>query len=122
MRIASKLALVCVAGVSVLSGVALAASVTIDHPTQGETARSGTIAISVTLSPDFEPGREGWVEIWVDGNLTQTLKGTSGTATLSPGNHQIQARLVRLDHQPLRVPTQSEVVTVTVPIVDPQGN
>jgi hypothetical protein len=104
------------------ASVALGATVTLDKPVQGETASSGTITVSVSLSQDFQAGRDGWVQIWLDGALAMTLSGTSGKTTLAPGNHQIQARLVRLDHQPLRIPANSEQITMTIPAIDSRGN
>jgi hypothetical protein len=104
------------------AGVAFGATVTVDKPTQGQTNSGATVAISVSLSQDFQTGRDGWVQIWVDGSLATTLSATSGSVRLSPGDHQIQARLVDLDHHPLRVPANSERITVTVPAVDAEGN
>jgi hypothetical protein len=101
------------------SGVALGATVSIDQPTQGQTTHSGRVNVSVTLSPEFQPGRDGWVEIWVDGAHFMTLETNKGTLNLLPGNHQIQARLVTLDHQPLRIAANSTRVTITVPSVNP---
>jgi hypothetical protein len=101
--------------------VALGATVTIERPTQAETTSSGTVTVSVTLSDDFIAGQDGWVEIWVDGALVKTLKGTKGTVSLSPGNHNIQARLVNMQHRPLRVPAVSDRILVTVPSADPSG-
>jgi hypothetical protein len=102
-----------------LSGTALGATVTIDQPTQGQTTRSGRVEVSVSLSPEFQPGRDGFVELWVDGAYLVTLDGTKGTLNLVPGNHQIQARLVTLDHQPLRIAANSTRVKITVPSVSP---
>jgi hypothetical protein len=107
------------AAVLSISGVAFGATVTLDRPTQGETASSGTLTVSVSLSQDFQAGRDGWVEIWVDGVRAITLKGTRGQVNLKPGDHLIQARLVNLQHAGLRVRTYSDQVTVTVPTVDP---
>jgi hypothetical protein len=104
-----------------LSGVALGASVTLDRPTQGVTADDQHVVVAVSLSQDFQAGRDGWVEIWVDGSRFKTLTGTAETLTLSPGDHEIQARLVTLNREPLRVPANSEQVTVTLPTVDPHG-
>ncbi len=104
-----------------LAQVALGATVTIDRPTQAQTSSSGAVTVSVSLSDDFTAGQNGWVEIWVDGAFVATLKGTKGVVNLSPGNHQIQARLVNLQHQPLRVPAVSDRVLLTVPSVDPSG-
>jgi len=101
-----------------LSTVALGATVTIETPTQAETTESGLVDVTVSLSDDFQVGQDGWVELWVDGAWAMTLKGTTGTLTLSPGNHQIQARLVTLYHQPLRIPASSDRVLVTVPSVN----
>jgi hypothetical protein len=101
------------------SGVALGATVTIEKPTQAQTTRSGLVDVSVSLSDDFQAGQDGWVDLWVDGAYVMTLKGTKGTLNLSPGNHQIQARLVTLDHQPLRIAANSDRVLVTVPSVSP---
>jgi hypothetical protein len=111
---------ICLAALG-FAEVALGATVTLDHPTQGSTATSQAVAVSVSLSQDFQAGRDGWVEIWVDGARAKTLAGTADTLALAPGNHQIQARLVALNHEPLRVPANSEQVTVTVPTVDPHG-
>jgi len=102
-----------------LSGLALGATVSIDQPTQGRTTHSGRVNVSVSLSPEFQPGRDGWVELWVDGAYAVTLEGTKGLLELSPGNHQIQARLVTLDHQPLRIAANSTRITITVPSVSP---
>jgi len=108
-----------------LSGVALGATVTIDRPNEGDTtSSSGIVSIAVSVSDDFIPGQDGFVEIWVDGNFAIWLKGpdgTTGTVTLSPGNHTLQARLVTMYHQPLRVPAVSDRVLVTVPSMDPSG-
>jgi hypothetical protein len=112
----STIALLAVVGVSSL---ALGATVSIDKPTQGQTTRSGLVNVVVSLSPEFQPGRDGWVDLWVDGAYVKTLEGTKGTLDLSPGNHQIQARLVTLDHQPLRIAANSTRVTVTVPSMSP---
>ncbi len=102
-----------------LSGMALGATVHIDQPTQGQTTRSGRVNVSVSLSPEFQPGRDGWVEIWVDGAYLKTLEDTKGLIELLPGNHQIQARLVTLDHQPLRIAAHSTRITINVPSVSP---
>jgi hypothetical protein len=118
MRTLSALAAVSLAS---MSSAALAATVMLDKPRQGQTARSATMTVAVTLS-EFQAGKDGWVQIWLDGKLLQTLKGTSGKLTLPPGAHLVQARLVDLDQQPLRVPTSSDTITVTVEAVDPQGN
>jgi hypothetical protein len=75
--------------------------------------------VSVTLSLDFHPGKDGWVELWVDGAYAKTLEGTKGLLELAPGNHQLQARLVTLDHQPLRIAAHSTKITITVPSVSP---
>jgi hypothetical protein len=99
--------------------VALGATVHIDQPTQGQTTHSGFINVTVSLSPEFQPGRDGWVDLWVDGAYAKTLEGTKGTLDLLPGNHQIQARLVTLDHQPLRIAANSTKITITVPSVSP---
>jgi hypothetical protein len=101
--------------------VAAAATVTIDSPTQGEEVASGPCVVKVSLSEDFVLGQDGWVEIWVDGNWAAWFKETTGIVPLSPGSHQIQARLVNVYHQPLRVPAVSDRVQVIVPSVDPSG-
>jgi hypothetical protein len=101
------------------SGIAFGATVTIEKPTQAQTTRSGVVEVSVSLSDDFQAGTDGWVDLWVDGAYVMTLKGTKGTLNLAPGNHQIQARLVTLDHQPLRISANSDRVLVTVPSVSP---
>jgi hypothetical protein len=102
-----------------LPSVALAATVHIDQPTQGQTMRSGRVEVTVSLSPEFQPGRDGYVDLWVDGAYLMTLEGTKGMLNLHPGNHQIQARLVGLDHQPLRIAANSTRITITVPYVSP---
>ena len=103
------------------AGVALGATVTIDRPSQGSTAAGGTVTVAVSVSSGFQIGQDGWVQIWVDGRPTKVLAGTNGTVTMPPGDHEIQARLVNLKHQALRVPANSEQITVTVPIPDPHG-
>ena|SRR5450432_3911885 len=102
-----------------LSGVALGATVSIEKPTQSQTTLSGYVDVSVSLSDDFQAGRDGLVDLWVDGAYVLTLKGTKGQLNLSPGNHQIQARLVTMDHQPLRVPASSDRILITVPSANP---
>jgi hypothetical protein len=104
-----------------VSGAASAATVTIDRPTQSETTSSNNVMVSVSVSDDFVIGQDGWVELWVDGNFATWLKENTGVVTLQPGNHTIQARLVTIYHQPLRVPAVSDRVLVTVPSVDPSG-
>lgn len=113
MRTLTIVALLCV------SEMALGATVTIEKPTQSQTTRSGFVDVSVSLSDDFQAGQDGWVDLWVDGAYVVTLKGTKGTLNLSPGNHQIQARLVTLDHQPLRIAANSDRVLITVPSANP---
>ena len=103
------------------ASVALSATVSIDRPTQSETTSSNFVAVSVSVSDDFVVGQDGWVQLWVDGNWASNLQGTTGTLNLSPGNHNIQARLVTMYFQPLRVPAVSDRVLVTVPSADPSG-
>ncbi len=103
-----------------LSSAAFAATVTINKPTQGDTV-TNPVDVVVAVSTDFVVGKDGVVQVWVDGQALMILKGTSGTLQLAPGNHQIQARLVQLDGHALRVPTDSTQVTVTVPTVDPHA-
>jgi hypothetical protein len=104
-----------------VAGIASAATVTIDRPTQSETTSGTNVMVSVTVSDDFVIGQDGWVELWVDGNFATWLKESTGVVTLSPGNHTIQARLVTVYHQPLRIPAVSDRVLVTVPSADPSG-
>jgi len=103
-----------------LSSTAFAATVTINKPTQGDTV-SNPIDVAVSVSEDFVVGKDGVVQLWVDGAPSMTLKGTSGILQLTPGNHQLQARLIKLDGHSLRVPSDSAQVTVTVPTVDPHA-
>jgi len=105
-----------------LSSVALGATVTIDRPHQGLTTSSnGRVPVVVSVSYDFVPGQDGWVQLWVDGTFAMDLKGTDGVLSLAPGNHHIQARLVTIYYEPLRVPANSSLVRVTVPSMDPNG-
>jgi hypothetical protein len=109
------------AGVAFLmSSTALAATVTINKPTQGETV-SNPVNLAVSVSEDFIVGKDGVIQIWVDGAPAMTLTGTTGILQLKPGNHQLQARLMHLDGRSLRVPSDSAQVTVTVPTVDPSA-
>ena len=108
------------AAATLFSSTALGATVTINKPTQGETV-TNPIDLAVSVSQDFIVGKDGVVQIWVDGAPSVTLKGTSGILQLTPGNHQLQARLVHLDGHSLRVPSDSAQVTVTVPTVDPHA-
>ena len=103
-----------------LSSSALAATVTINKPTQGDTV-ANPIDLAVSVSQDFVVGKDGVVQIWIDGAPAVTLQGTTGVLQLRPGNHQLQARLVHLDGHALRVPSDSAQVTVTVPTVDPHA-
>jgi hypothetical protein len=105
---------------SALSATALAATVTINKPTQGDTV-SNPIDVSVAVSQDFVVGKDGVVQVWVDGAPAMTLQGTTGILQLKPGNHQLQARLIHLDGHSLRVPSDSAQVNVTVPAVDPSS-
>lgn len=102
-----------------MSGTALAANVTLTQPAQGETLKIGDVPIVVSTSDDFAIGKDGLVEIWVDGHPVMTLRGKSGSLRLGPGNHRIQAKLVGLNGEELRVPARSEQVTVTVADTDP---
>ena len=110
----------CIAAALLIPGTALAATVSISKPTQGDTVVS-PVAVEVSTSQDFAVGKDGAVELWVDGARIETLKGTTGTVQLAPGNHQLQARLVGNDGHPLRVPANSAQVTVTVPTIDPRA-
>jgi hypothetical protein len=103
-----------------LSNTALAATVTINKPTQGETV-ANPIELSVSVSQDFVVGKDGVIQMWVDGMPSMTLTGTTGRLQLAPGNHQLQARLVQPDGHALRVPSDSAQITVTVPTVDPHA-
>jgi hypothetical protein len=108
------------------SSMALGTNVTIDRPRQGQkVSSSGIVEVAVSVSYDFVPGKDGWVEIWVDANFVTWFRegATSGTVTLAPGSgsHNVQARLVDLYHQPLRVPAVSNIVKVIVPTPDPNG-
>ncbi len=103
-----------------LSNNALAATVTINKPTQGDTV-TNPIDLTVSVSQDFVVGKDGVVQIWIDGAPSMTLKGTTGILQLTPGNHQLQARLVQPDGHALRVPSDSAQITVTVPTVDPHA-
>ena len=102
------------------SSAAVAATVTINKPTQGETV-ANPVDLAVSVSQDFIVGKDGVIQIWIDGAPAMTLQGTTGILQLKPGNHQLQARLVHLDGHSLRVPSDSAQVTVTVPAVDPQA-
>lgn len=104
------------------SSLALGATVSLNQPAEGETMRGGTVTVIVSTSSDFKPGHDGWIELWVDGARAATLRGKSGQVVLQPGNHQLQARLVNLNHQPLRITANSDQITVTVPTQDPAGN
>jgi hypothetical protein len=103
-----------------LSSSALAATVTINKPTQGDTVNN-PIDLAVSVSEDFVVGKDGVIQLWVDGAMLTTLTGTTGVLQLKPGNHQLQARLVHLDGHSLRVASDSAQVTVTVPTVDPNA-
>ena len=100
------------------ANLAMAATVTIEKPGQGQTLAS-PIDVTVSVSTDFALGTDGTVELWVDGARFAALKGLSGRLSLTPGNHQLQARLIGPDGRALRVPTVSSQVQVTVPTVDP---
>ena len=104
----------------ILPNVALAATVTINTPSQGETVVS-PVDVAVSVSTDFIVGKDGVVQMWVDGSPVTTLKGTTGVLQLAPGNHLLQARLVHSDGHALRVPSDSAQVTVTVPTIDPHS-
>jgi hypothetical protein len=106
--------------VFLISSTAVAATVTINKPTQGDTV-TNPVDVAVSVSQDFVVGKDGVIQIWVDGVPSMTLKGTTGILQLQPGNHQLQARLVQPDGHALRVASDSAQVTITVPTIDPHA-
>jgi len=111
--------LLTVASAIIVSNFALGANVALTQPAQGETVKVGDVAVVVSTSDDFAIGKDGLVQIWVDGRPAMTLRGKSGSVRLGPGNHLIQAKLVGMNGEDLRVPARSEQVTVTVAEIDP---
>jgi hypothetical protein len=106
-------------GALAVSSYSLAANVALTQPAQGETLKVGDVIVVVSTSDDFAIGRDGLVEIWVDGYKATTISGKSTSIKLGPGNHRIQAKLVGMDGKDLRVPARSEQITVTVAEIDP---
>jgi hypothetical protein len=108
-------------GVCCLSGWASAANVILMQPTQGQTIPGENVSVVASVTEDFVVGKDGFIEIWVDGSRALTLTGKSGTLKLSPGNHQLQAHLVGPNQGALPIATNSEQVTVTVAQPDPRS-
>src|SRR5450755_3160567 len=93
-----------------LSGWASAATVHLTQPIQGQTVTDGNVIVVARVTDDFIIGKSGFIELWVDGHRSMALPAKNATLKLSPGSHQLQARLVGVDQKALAIPTDSEVV------------
>jgi len=103
------------------SALASAANVILTQPTQGQTVPDENVMVTVSVTEDFAIGKDGVVEIWVDGYRATTLTGKTGTVKLQPGSHQLQAHLVGPNHEALKIPANSEQVAIVVPQPDPRN-
>src|SRR5450432_2545615 len=62
-------------GVCWLSGWASAANVLLTKPAQGQTILDDSVVVVASVTEDFVVGKDGYVEIWVDGSRALALTG-----------------------------------------------
>ena len=90
-------------------GISLAQSIFIDAPAEGDTVTSPTVTMRMSVSSDFELGRDGRILIRVDGVRVLETQALRATITLLPGTHQVEAQLVDMRSRPISTSLPEQV-------------
>ncbi len=93
--------------------LSFAQNIFIDAPTEGETIYGPTMTLRMSVSSDFELGTDGRILIRVDGVPVMETAALRATVALSPGTHEVEARLVDRKSRPIQT-SQPEQVKVTM--------
>lgn len=92
--------------------LSFAQSIFIDSPSEGETLIGPTVTIRLSVA-DFDLGQDGRIRIQIDGYWVEDTKQPRATFAVSPGTHELEARLV--DRRGKRIDTAlPETVKFTV--------
>jgi len=89
--------------------ISFAQSIFIDAPAEGDTVTSPTVTLRMSVSSDFELGRDGRILIRVDGVRVLETQALRATIPLPPGTHQVEAQLVDMRSRPISTSLPEQV-------------
>lgn len=89
--------------------LSLAQNIFIDAPAQGATLTGPTVTLRMSVSNDFELGRDGRILIRVDGVRVLETEALRITIAVPPGTHQLEARLVDMRSRPISTSVPDQV-------------
>lgn len=98
--------------------VALAATLSIESPSQGDTLAGPSVTMRLRLSDDVALGKTARVQVSLDGHQLGLFSTDQPTVRVPTGTHELRATLVGVDGNPLRI-TAADAVTVTLPASAP---
>lgn len=83
----------------------------IDSPAEGDTVTSPTVVLRMSVSADFELGKDGRILIWVDGVRAFETQSLRTSIAIPAGTHELQAQLVDMRSRPIStsIPDQVKV-------------
>jgi|GEM_PF-6452232 len=81
--------------------LSFAQSIFIDAPAQGDTLTGSTVTLRMSVSNDFELGKDGRILIRVDGLRILETQALRATIAMPPGTYEVEAQLVDLRSRPI---------------------
>ncbi len=93
--------------------LSFAQNIFIDSPAEGDTLTGPTVTLRMSVSRDFEPGKDGRILIRVDGISVLETRALRATIAIPPGTHEVEARLVDMRSRPIST-SQPDQVKVTM--------
>ncbi|HXN42433.1 MAG TPA: hypothetical protein VN918_11630 [Myxococcaceae bacterium] len=91
--------------------ISFAQHIFIESPAQGDTVTSPTVFLRMSVSSDFELGKDGRILIRVDGVRVFETEALRAPVAIPPGTHEVEAQLVDMRSRPIStsIPDQVKV-------------